>query len=330
MVGIKWCANNVVTDCYLEVIKKAFQMAGMQVEDFDFGKTKKEDIIVVSTVIEFFQVYFRGYHNIVFWMQGIEPEESYMKHQSIMKQKTLEIMTWFAIRKSKFIFFVSNRMREYVNKKYHLNTNSYSYIMPCFNSTLDEDCFNTANKYKDNVFTYIGSLSQWQCFSETLDFFRLIKNIIIDAKLIIYTSEIDKANHIICEKGLQNVTVNYVNSSEMNAALSKVKFGFILRENNPVNNVATPTKMSSYLAAGVIPVYSGCIDAFREVLEKTEFSVCVESINSVPTKLIDLCNRDICSNQVLNEYRLIFDNFYSIEKHIASISNILMVLFREF
>lgn len=330
MVAIKKCSNNVVTDFYLEIIKKAFQMAEIQVEDFDFGKTKKEDIIVVSTVIEFFQVYLKGYHNIIFWMQGIEPEESYMKHKSLLKKKTLEVMTSFAIRKSKFIFFVSQRMREYVNEKYHLDTNSRSYIMPCFNSQLDEDCFTYDDKYKNNVFTYIGSLSQWQCFSETIDFFQLIKKRIKDAELVIYTSDIKEANRIINEKGLKDVAVDHVDSSEMNAALSKVKFGFILRENNPVNNVATPTKMSSYLAAGVIPVYSGCIDAFRKIFENTEFSVCVESLGSVPTRLIDLCNQDMDPCQVLKEYQEIFNSFYSVEKHISSISNILKGLFREF
>lgn len=48
----------------------------------------------------------------------------------------------------------------------------------------------------------------------------------------------------------------------MSEALADVKFGFVLRNDVPVNRVATPTKLSSYLSAGVIPVFSKYLKDF--------------------------------------------------------------------
>ncbi|WP_294783629.1 hypothetical protein [uncultured Eubacterium sp.] len=320
MIGIKRCTNSAVTDFYLNIIKKALENNGKKVVDFDFKNCKKTDYIVVSTVIEFFQVYFKGYHNIIWWMQGIEPEESYMKHGSIGKKVLLEKMTYFALRHSKFIFFVSAKMREYVDDKYKISTVDYSFIMPCFNSVIDKSCFYKKNKYTNNKFCYIGSLSSWQCFEETIVYFKLIKSVIADAEFIIYTSEIEKAKEILKKYGLENVYVGCVNPEEMNSVLCDVKFGFIIRKDNPVNSVATPTKLSSYLAAGVIPIYSNCIDSFNKQLAKTKFHVEISKLESLPEEMLLLCRNTINPEEVFDDYKFIFSTYYSEDKYIEDIA----------
>ena len=323
MIGIKRCTNSTVTDFYLDIIRKAFESIGENVVDFDFKNCKKTDYIVVSTVIEFFQVYSKGYRNIILWMQGIEPEESYMKHRSIIKKVLLEKMTYFALCNSKFIFFVSEKMRDYVDEKYKISTLSYSFIMPCFNSIIDKSCFYKEQKYENNKFCYIGSLSSWQCFEETIAYFKLIKSMITDAELIIYTSEIERAKEILKIHDLDNVNVGCVSPEEMNKVLEDIKFGFIIREDNPVNSVATPTKLSSYLAAGVIPIYSNCIDSFNKQLAKTKFCVEISKLDSVPEALVTLCQKKIDVKEIFDDYNYIFSTYYSESKYIENIAELM-------
>lgn len=70
----------------------------------------------------------------------------------------------------------------------------------------------------------------------------------------------------------------------MTDTLRDVKFGFVLRDDIAVNNVATPTKLSSYLSAGVIPIYSS---ALKDFYEKTKFMHCFVLVDDmvVPDKL---------------------------------------------
>ena len=53
--------------------------------------------------------------------------------------------------------------------------------------------FYSQNKYKNNTFCYVGSLSAWQCFEKTIEFYKGIEKIVPNTKLLVYTSEQEKA-----------------------------------------------------------------------------------------------------------------------------------------
>ena len=63
----------------------------------------------------------------------------------------------------------------------------------------------------------------------------------------------------------------------MQDELLQYKYGFILREKNWTNEVATPTKMNSYLAAYLIPVYSDGVDDFKRNIRLGEFQLMTET-----------------------------------------------------
>lgn len=85
-----------------------------------------------------------------------------------------------------------------------------------------------------------------------------------DVELRVFTFSVDQANKLLEERGIKNYSVTSVPPDQMTEALRDVKFGFVLRDDIAVNNVATPTKLSSYLSAGVIPVYSTALKDFHE------------------------------------------------------------------
>ena len=47
----------------------------------------------------------------------------------------------------------------------------------------------------------------------------------------------------------------------------------ITRKDIAINKVATPTKMSSYLANGIIPIFSDIIGDFNKVMGKLKYTV---------------------------------------------------------
>lgn len=74
--------------------------------------------------------------------------------------------------------------------------------MPCFNVSRIEALQVDERKYKKNIFTYVGSLSKWQCFEETLDFYKQIEKIDPNAELKIFTFAKDEARRIVERKVL--------------------------------------------------------------------------------------------------------------------------------
>lgn len=312
MIYLVRCNNSAVTDCYLETIANMLSDDKSMVQNYSSDiKVKVKDIIIVATVIDFFRVYMKGYKKIIYWMQGIESEESFLKHNSKVRVFILDKFTKFALKRSTAVFYVSKAMKDYENNKFHIDTNEKSFIMPCFNTYIDIKTIETARKYEKNIFAYVGSLSKWQCFDKTLDFYKKIYEIVPNCELKIFTEEKERAIKLLEEKKIKKYHIDFVKPENLTKSLADVKFGFVLRDNIAVNNVATPTKLSSYMAAGVIPIYSDCLFAFDEVAKKIKFAIPIDENLNIHEKLINLCKENIAVNEVEKEYLRLFDTYYN-------------------
>ena len=312
MIQIQRQSNSEVTDYYLDVV------AGMCARKEDIygyshllSECKKNDVIIVPTAIDFLKVYLRGFRRIVYWMQGIDAEESYLKHHSLWRKNILDVFTWFALKKAKAVFFVSNEMKRYEERKFKVELERKSFIMPCFNVTNKKGLLIDKGKYSKKVFTYVGSLSQWQCFSQTVDLYKQIESKYSDAEFKVFTFSEEEAKQILLEKGVKNFSVSSVPPDQMTQALKDVKFGFVLRDNISVNNVATPTKLSSYLSAGVIPIYSTSLIDFYEKTRDLNYCVPVDDISQIPDKLVDLIENSVDYELLCKEYNHLFNTYYN-------------------
>lgn len=315
MVYIVRYENHEVTDYYLNIVEDAFFELGCNVKNIkkiedDISKTS---IIVVSTITDVIKCYSKGFRNIFLWMQGIDAEESYVKHHNALRKFILEIITYFAVRMIKGIYYVSNEMKNYIEKKYKKKNKFF--IMPCFNTDIDVNSFEYANKYKKNIFTYVGSLSKWQCFNETVDFYKEIEKKVENTQLKVYTFSEEEAKKILREKRVKNYYIGKVSPEKIQDVLKEAKFGFTLREDIFVNNVATPTKFSSYLSAGVIPIFSLCIKDFYEKTLNKKYIIPIKNFKDVSPKIIQLCKKDIDTEEILKEYKDIFSNYYNRDKY---------------
>lgn len=304
--------NAEVTDYYLDVIGSIMEACGEKKYDetIELKQCDKKDIIIAPTAVDFIKIYFKGYKNIIYWMQGLDSEESFMRNGSKLRCFVLDLITKFSMKNALAIFYVSEEMKKYEENKFHISTDEKSFIMPCFNVSRTEALQKDESKYKKNIFTYVGSLSKWQCFEETIDFYKQIEKIDSNAELKIFTFAEEEAKKIVASKEINNCIVTSVSPDKMTEALADVKFGFVLRENDPVNRVATPTKLSSYLSAGVIPIFSKYVKDFYNRTANFEFVVPISDFKP-NDKLYKLMTDEINVDKLVSEYMDLFNSYYN-------------------
>ncbi len=259
--------NGIVTDDYMHVIGGAYKTLGHDVEYVnDVAKMHGsiDDIHVVLLAVSACKLRMRGKKRIVFWSQGIWPEESFLKHSSRLRLSICNIIEKMALSISERVFVVSSPQLRHFETKYGLKLQDKSLVMPCSNESLHESSFYAEGKYERPVFVYAGSLARYQCIDETLEAFRIAQSITPEASLMFLTSDQEKARTLVSRHGITNVSVGYAEKDELPTILSQAKYGFVIRDDSAINRVSTPTKISTYIANGVIPVYSPTIEAFSE------------------------------------------------------------------
>lgn len=328
MVVIVKCNNGIVTDKYLEVIGNSFKEVNCgdvkYVSNYkDALEYDKDTVVVVARIVDAIQLFFRKYNRIVMWFQGIEPEESYMTHHSKFRFYILNYLEKYIIQHSVFKFFVSEEMILHYERKYKLKLEKDTYYcMPCLNTGIHTAAFKADRKYENNYFAYVGSMAVWQKFEETVNIYKKIEKLGLEnTKLFVFTGEKQKAEEILKRKGVEKYSIDFVSNNKLSKALEGIKYGFIIREDTAVNRVATPTKISTYLSCGLIPIYSSCLKDFDAIAQKMKFVICD---NEIMYKKLNYFNDYIInSDEIYCEYEKIFNSYYSEKVHSDSIKQLL-------
>ena len=217
------------------------------------------------------------------WFQGVLPEEALL-----IKKSTLRYYAWcflekIALKKSDWCLFVSDAMRFHYRSKYNYVNNNFS-IAPCINR-LNPNCSDFKNLFwttrPEFSFIYAGSTHDWQCIREMLTIFNHIKkNVCESATLVFVTENIVETENSLFREDVSNIKFISLSGEKLDCELKKHRFGFLLRRDSNINHVATPTKMSTYLSSGVMPIVTDAVDIFKD-LKLGEHNLAFES------KLID-------------------------------------------
>lgn len=309
---------NEATSYYVNIVRESLcQLGETVIFVSSLNQINPHDKVFVIHAKAFLKVWMKNPKQyIVIWFQGVVPEEAMcMFENSFSKYPRKYFWTfleWLALRNAKKVFFVSQAMLEHYRIKYRYCKNNY-FIMPCFNQELNLSAFGS-QRYKSPSFVYVGSLSRWQCITETLQLFSKIKKILPQATLSVYTKDREQAARL-CEQNKVDAKIDYVSIENLQEVLTHYKYGFIVREDITVNNVATPTKMNSYMAAGVIPVYSDVIYDFRTVLGALKYAVPFREYNECICKIEEIERQKINIELIKEEYKRAFDTYYSAKKY---------------
>ena len=318
--------NKDVTGDYVKVIEESLQKAGhttLVIETLHKSKENREIGIVVIQTSSGNEAIRAGYKKIVRWVQGAGEAESFMRHHSWLRYYVLLYRNWRFFKRVSFFLWCSQSMRDYYEKKYKTEYKS-SYIMPCFNDEITKEPFFTKNKYNENIFVYAGSLAEWQCFEPTVALYREVEKRVPNCTFRILVKDHETATDILKKYGVQRYSLGFVPKEQVADEMAKAKFGFCIREDSVVNRVATPTKLSNYIANGVMPIYSDYIESFHEYAQKCKYCFCANpgDFGEAVDRLVEMCNKEVVADDVYREYTEIFGKYYSRDHHINQLSEL--------
>ena len=318
-----------VTSFYIGIITEAIERLGEQIVLVKRLKDipKHSNVFTITDKAATFVKLSRNPRFLVNWFQGISPEEMDMIYEGKAERFPRKIIRTaterYAIKHCSLNIFVSEAMLSHYRQKYGYNGSNY-FIMPCFGNGLDKTVF-VDSRYEHPNFLYSGSTFKWQCLDEMLELFKLIKSRIPEASLTIFTpsKEIEIARKLIKDHEV-DANVDSVSPNELQEVIKTFKYGFIVREDTAVNQVATPTKMSNYMGAGIIPVYSDVVrDYKKHITGNSPYLVSFSSKEECIDKLLNLETQTIASEEILKSYESIFSDYWDRETYILQLMSVL-------
>lgn len=317
---------NNVTIFYLDIIKDALNRLGHRVQELDaphwntvkslsrsdscFVTTGHKDIPVLRAM---------GFKHFIHWFQGLPAEEDFLQRHSLWRKWAMSLLDAISYKQASYGFYVSTYQIDFFASKFGRKP-VHSFVMPCFNETINRDRFFTNKKYEKNTFCYVGSVTDaWQCFDETAAIYAQLESRYCDCFFKVLTLQVEEAKDMLRRAGAKNFEVKSVARDMVSQEIADCKFGFIIRDDIPVNHVATPTKLSNYLSNGVIPVFSSTLLSYRDLATEHDFLVTVDKENAV--KQIEVAmSRLIRADDVFNSYQRIFDTYLNRKKFVDEIS----------
>ncbi len=327
--------NVEVTDHYIRMIETALTQLGYsinRIQKIEYSRENESKGIIAITPGIVIRAKKAGYNTIIYWAQGIVPEESFLRNNKrwdkYARRWILSKLEKNALISSDFVLFVSESMIRHFVKKYNYTPKNY-YVMPCFNEEIEKALFFTDGKYTENVFTYAGSLAPWQCFDQTARIYSYIEKKVSNAKFRVLVKDGDAAEKILLKYGIKNYSIGFVPKEQVQEEMAKAKFGFCIREENEINRVATPTKLSSYISSGVMPIYSPVVKDFNDIAVHCQycFDVSSDAGEEGYREIVEICNNATCAEDVYSSYQKYFGKYYSKKYHVERLATALSALF---
>lgn len=252
--------KNPVLNFYLTQIEQVATAKGLEiirVDDTnfqDYANIQPKSVITLDAKSYLLakKVWRQASHGV--WFQGVMPEEVFWSRYNPFYWLYWTVLEYRAYRNAESCLLVSEQMKSHYSKKY--GSRDAVFIVPCLNRNFDAESI-VSRDYQDLKLVYAGSMNKWQEVEKTIKLFRNIKKQVAGATLKIFTGDVDAAKQLLLPA--DDIAVESVSDSELNKRLNEYSYGFVLRRPSVVNLVSTPTKISTYLASGVIPIVTDSI-----------------------------------------------------------------------
>ena len=205
--------------------------------------------------------------NFIWDVHGIIPEELRFAGKNKLKVLVYNCLEKKVISNTNKIIVVTNAMAEHLRTKYPFIKAQF-FIYPILPITINSDRkidFSESDKIN---FIYAGNMQEYQNIPLMI---RSIKKLVIYPCINFYilTGKKKEMEELLESEGLKdkgNIIVDSVSPDELDYYYQQAHYGYILRDNIDVNNVACPTKIVEYLAYGITRiVLSTAIGDFKEM-----------------------------------------------------------------
>jgi glycosyltransferase involved in cell wall biosynthesis len=224
-----------------------------------------------------------GYQTVYVKM-GIIDEFLCMKHRNtILKYKLIHAFERHFLRKFDAITIVSEGMGEYIKERYAVSAERLI-VLPC---AVDQAVFiyrpDSRLEIRQDldlqdrlVFVYCGIWAPWQCIPETIDCFRLIKEIDENAFFLILSPDRDFFQNALSVLNVQDYRILHVDHPLIDRYLSSADCGFLIRKRSRINRVASPLKFSEYLICGLPIIIGPEVGDFSAMVQNLGIGVVVD------------------------------------------------------
>jgi hypothetical protein len=191
--------------------------------------------------------------NFVWDVHGIIPEEIRLSGQSKLKQFIYSLLESLVIKNASKIIVVTNAMKKHLCMKYK-DIKAEFLVYPILPNTIDiKKGFEEIDAAGKINIIYAGNMQGYQNIPLMIQGMKDMLDV-PNVYFYILTGEKVKMLELFESKALnnkKNIFIDSVNPSELHKYYKKAHYGFILRDDVDVNNVACPTKIIEYLAYGM-------------------------------------------------------------------------------
>lgn len=231
-------------------------------------------LLHIVLIIRFFSqaniIYIQSIHNILYSflfikffkkkylldLHGLVPEEFEM-FKDYRRAKIFNAIEKLIYNDLDYVVGVTNKLINFYQIKYPKAKAKYI-IYPILPNNLTEiteiELKEVCQDSKVN-FIYSGNLQPWQNIDLMIYhikrlsgcdnyFFQILTGNTGEMKKKFINADID----------MSHIDIRGVNANELDIYYKKAHYGFILREDVPVNNVACPTKLIEYMNYGIVPI----------------------------------------------------------------------------
>ena len=193
--------------------------------------------------------------NVIWDVHGIIPEELKFAGMNGFKVKMFAKLERLIIYNVPKIVVVTNAMKYHLEAKYP-NCKAAFYTYSILPITIKKEVEIKEKDDEEIVILYSGNVQKYQNIPLMA---QSIAKIIDNDKLRfeILTGSPSEMRKIFKQYGLDrksNIHINSVCPSELNAYYKRAHYGYVLRDDIDVNNVACPTKIVEYLAYGLTAI----------------------------------------------------------------------------
>ncbi|MFA6726229.1 MAG: hypothetical protein WC179_00485 [Candidatus Cloacimonadaceae bacterium] len=227
---------------------------------------------------------------IIYESRGSETAEYWYKRQKTYKNKIrfylIKIREYISLKISDNVICVSNKQKEYYTKTYGSYLARKYIVIPgaanrdvFFYSNQIRNDFREKYNIEDNiVYLYAGALSlefKWHIPDVLFSAIKEIYNYDNSSIFLFLTPDIDIAEYYfnLLNIPYHNYIIKYIDIKNMNPYLNMADYAFLLREDEPINNQASPTKFAEYALTGLRIIISENVGDYTEYVKKENIGI---------------------------------------------------------
>lgn len=184
-----------------------------------------------------------------------------------------------SIKKADMSICVSENLRKELTKQSGLELKN-TFIYPCCADIIRFENVVCPEKRDRITVGYFGGFNKWQCLDTILDIFiELQKKDERFFLMLISNSSPEPYKEKLEKIGKENYFIKGVSFNDIPEYISQMDASFALRIDRPLNIVASPTKLSESLAAGVPIIVTKASGDYADMLIQKQNGLCIDSID---------------------------------------------------